>query len=116
VLGTLQIPPPVSKTHKKGVHILYHEGATFGDSPFGTWNPGYDAIRSACKRRKIDMDMRFCRKVHGSWLHSHGVSTEEVDFLQGRVSSSVLSRHYLTPENTLRTMVLEALEKLQEQL
>jgi intergrase/recombinase len=41
---------------------------------------------------------------------------EEVDFLQGRVSPSVFSRHYLTPENTLRTRVLEALEKLQEQL
>jgi intergrase/recombinase len=87
-----------------------------GIALLGPETPGYDAIRSACKRRKIDMDMRLCRKMHGSWLHSHRVTAEEVDFLQGRVSPSVFSRHYLTPENSLRTRVLEALEKLSSQL
>jgi intergrase/recombinase len=62
------------------------------------------------------MDMRLCRKIHGSWLHSHGCSTEEVDFLQGRVSPSVFGRHYLTPDNTLRQRVLDAVDKLQNEI
>jgi intergrase/recombinase len=62
------------------------------------------------------MDMRYCRKLHGSWLHRHGVTAEAIDFLHGRTSPSVFSRHYLTPDNSLRTRVLEAVEKLHTQL
>ncbi|MBD0327751.1 MAG: hypothetical protein ICV68_15050 [Pyrinomonadaceae bacterium] len=78
--------------------------------------PTWNAIRLACRHRNINMDMRYCRKVHGSWLHSHGVTAEEVDFLQGRVSPSVFSRHYLAPSHDLKDRVLEALESLNEQL
>jgi hypothetical protein len=65
--------------------------------------PTWNAIRMACRRRNIHMDMRLCRKIHGSWLHKQGISTEEVDFLQGRVSPSVFwsplpdSRLYIAP-------------------
>jgi intergrase/recombinase len=89
----------------------YHYFANLGPQT-PTWN----AIRMACQHRYIKMEMRLCRKIHGSWLHSHGVSSEEVDFLQGRVNPSVFSRHYLTPDNSLRTRVLDALKQLQGQL
>jgi hypothetical protein len=36
--------------------------------------------------------------------------------LQGRVSQSILTRHYLVPQITLKDDVLNALEKLQRQL
>jgi hypothetical protein len=36
--------------------------------------------------------------------------------LQGRVSQSVLTRHYLVPQSTFKNDVLQALEKLQRQL
>ncbi len=81
----------------------------------GGQTPTWKAIRSACKRRGINMDMRYCRKVHGSWLHKHGVSTESIDFLHGRTSPSIFSRHYLSPDNTLREQVLEAIQKLHDQ-
>jgi intergrase/recombinase len=80
-------------------------------SPF-TW----DAIRHACRHRNIHMDMRLCRKIHGSWLHKQGISTEEVDFLQGRVSPSVFGRHYLTPDSTLRQRVLVAVSQLEKEI
>lgn len=76
----------------------------------------YNAIRLACRRKDINMDMRLCRKIHGSWLHQHGITTEEVDFLQGRTSTSVFGRHYLTPDNSLRTRVLDALKSLQQSI
>ena len=78
--------------------------------------PSYNAIRLTCKRRGFKMDMRLCRKVFGSWLHKYGISTEIVDFLQGRVSTSVFSRHYLTPDSSLKDRVLTALHELEKSL
>jgi intergrase/recombinase len=78
--------------------------------------PSYNAIRHACRKRGINMDMRFCRKIHGSWLHQHGLTAEEVDFLQGRSSISVFSRHYLTPNSSLKDRVIAALEKLKQEI
>jgi len=82
----------------------------------GPKTPGYNAIRLTCKRRKINMDMRYCRKLHGSWLHIHGITAEEVDFLQGRTTPSIFSRHYLTRDNSLKDRVLTALKALEERL
>jgi intergrase/recombinase len=79
--------------------------------------PTHNAIRLACRKRSLKMDMRYCRKIFGSWLHSQsGIATEEIDFLQGRVNPSVFSRHYLTPSQDLKSKVIEALEQLQPQL
>jgi hypothetical protein len=78
--------------------------------------PTWNAIRHTLKRHGVNCDMRYCRKVHGSWLHSHGVSTEEVDYLQGRVSTSVFSRHYLSPPKDLKDRVLKAVNELQKEI
>jgi hypothetical protein len=79
--------------------------------------PSWNAIRLTCNRKGVGMNMRYCRKIHGSWLHSHGgVSSEEVDFLHGRAGPSIFSRHYLTPDSTLQSRVLEAVRKLQERV
>ncbi len=76
----------------------------------------YNAIRLTCQRKRIKCDMRFTRKVYGSWLHQSSIASENIDFLQGRVNPSVFSRHYLTPSQDLKGKVIEALEKLQQQL
>ena len=78
--------------------------------------PTLAAITHACSRRRIPCTMHLTRKIHGSWLHSHGVSAIEVDFLQGRVSPSIFGRHYLAPNSTLRQRVLDATEQLQKQI
>lgn len=62
------------------------------------------------------MDMRLCRKIHGSWLHKHGIASEAIDFLQGRANPYVFGRHYLTPSQDLGKRVLEATERLNNQL
>jgi intergrase/recombinase len=78
--------------------------------------PSYSAIGHVCSRNGIACDLCLCRKVHGSWLHQHNVSAEEIDFLQGRTRTSVFIRHHLTPGDSLRTRVLGALKKLQNAL
>jgi intergrase/recombinase len=75
-----------------------------------------NAIKLSCRRKGIACDLRLCRKVHGYWLHQYNVTADEVDFLQGRVSTSVFSRHYLTPDSSLRTSVLDAFETPPQQL
>ena len=82
----------------------------------GSRTPTWSAIRMACRRRCINMDMRLCRKVFASWLRLQGIQPEVVDMLQGRVPTSVLTHHYLVPPQSLKSQVLSAIEKLQQQL
>jgi hypothetical protein len=89
----------------------YQRIATLGAKP-----PTWTAIRSACKRRKIEMSMHLTRKIFASWLRQKGIEPEVVDLLQGRVSQSVLTRHYLAPDNRLRERVLNAVSELQQQI
>src|SRR5919106_4272044 len=76
--------------------------------------PTKNAITHACQRRHIPMDMYLTRKIFASWLRREGIQPEVVDILQGRVSQSVLTRHYLTPSHDLKDKVLESLSKLQQ--
>jgi intergrase/recombinase len=62
------------------------------------------------------MDTSLCRKIFASWLRKEGIQPEVIDLLQGRVSQSILIRHYLSPSQNMKDDVLQALEKLQQQL
>ena len=62
------------------------------------------------------MRMAYCRKIFASYLRSEGIQPEFVDLLQGRVSTSILTRHYLVPDNSLRDNVLAAVDKLREKI
>ncbi|MGH9955145.1 MAG: integrase, partial [Nitrososphaeraceae archaeon] len=75
-----------------------------------TWN----AIRLACKRRGLNMEMSLTRKLFASHLRQEGIQPEVVDMLQGRVSQSVLTRHYLVPQSSLKDQVLGSMEKLKQ--
>ena len=105
----------IRRTKKAFISYITREQIS-GIDTLGPRTPTYTSIRKACRYRNINMDMRLCRKIHGSWLHQHGITAEEVDFLQGRTSPSIFSRHYLTPDNSLRTRVLDALKQLQREL
>lgn len=78
--------------------------------------PTWNAIRLACKRRKIDTDMRLCRKIFASHLRNSGIQPEVVDMLQGRVPPSVLTRHYLVPDQHFKEDVIKALKQLEPRL
>jgi intergrase/recombinase len=54
---------------------------------------------------------RIIKKETGS-----GIQPEVVDMLQGRVSQSILTRHYLVPKPSFKEEVLQALEKLKRQV
>jgi intergrase/recombinase len=60
------------------------------------------------------MEMSLSRKLFASHLRQEGIQPEVVDMLQGRVSQSVLTRHYLVPQSSLKDQVLESMEKLKQ--
>jgi hypothetical protein len=115
MLAALFISRHFFANYKEMLSVILEQGR-LSLSIWAVKPPGWNAIRMACRHRNINMDMRLCRKIHGSWLHSHGVSAIEADFLQGRVSPSVFGRHYLAPDSTLRQRVLDATEQLQKQI
>jgi hypothetical protein len=80
------------------------------------FSPTWNHIRLACYKVGVKMEMHLCRKIFASYLSQCGIQSEVIDFLQGRVSTSVFSRHYLTPGAGLKDRILRAVEELARQL
>jgi len=59
---------------------------------------GYNALRLAVKRKKLDMNMAFCRKIFATCLRNNGIEQEVINLLQGRTPKSVFARHYYRPD------------------
>jgi hypothetical protein len=75
--------------------------------------PTYERLSYHVRRATgLSMRMSYCRKIFASYLRSEGIQPEFVDLLQGRVSTSILTRHYLVPDSSLRRDVLSAVDKL----
>jgi intergrase/recombinase len=78
--------------------------------------PSYSAIQHACHRVGIACELHLCRKIFASHLRQSGIQPEVIDLLQGRVSQSILTRHYLVPSQDLKDRVLDSLYRLQQAL
>jgi hypothetical protein len=78
--------------------------------------PTYNAIRLTCRRKGVNMDMRYCRKIFASWLHKHGISDVLIDLLQGRVGKSVLINHYIQPGQDYKDKILDAVNRLKQEI
>jgi hypothetical protein len=63
-------------------------------------NCGYNALRLAVKRKKLDMNMSYCRKIFATYLRNQGIEQEIIDLLQGRSPKTVFARHYFKPNFT----------------
>jgi hypothetical protein len=58
----------------------------------------YNALRLLIKRKGLDMNMAFCRKIFATHLRNNGIEQEIIDLLQGRLPKSVFARHYFKPD------------------
>lgn len=76
----------------------------------------YTAIRQACRKKGINCNMAYCRKIFASYLSKEGISDVLIDMLQGRTPKSVLVQHYLSPSSDYREKVLAAMIKLKGEL
>ena len=81
-----------------------------GSNPFPSNNPfsirigfeaancGYNALRNYLVRRKLGMNMSYCRKIFATHLRTKGIAQETIDLLQGRIPKSVFARNYFRPD------------------
>ena len=78
-------------------------------------NYSYNAIRCHLKRKKIQMNMNYCRKIFATFMRNNGVQSEIVDLLQGRIPKSVFVRHYyLLTKDYNKNVISPLLYKLHE--
>ena len=75
-------------------------------------NISYNALKITLKRRGLDMNMYYRRKVFATYLRNEGIESEIIDLLQGRISSSVFVRHYYRPDSSKFDEIREKLTKL----
>ncbi|WP_458718815.1 integrase [Candidatus Nitrosocosmicus sp. R] len=54
-------------------------------------------FRSFFTKRKIPLNMNYCRKIFATYLRNKGIEPEIIDLLQGRIPQSVFLRHYYRP-------------------
>jgi hypothetical protein len=59
---------------------------------------GYNGLRNYLVRRKLGMNMSYCRKIFATHLRTMGIEQETIDLLQGRIPKSVFARHYFRPD------------------
>ena len=74
------------------------------------------ALERALMRRCLNMRIKYCRKIHASYLHSKGISSDLIDMLQGRISKNIFLRHYLVPDSSFKIRVLDAVLELQKEI
>jgi hypothetical protein len=77
-------------------------------------NISYNALKLMLKRKGLDMNMYYCRKVFATYLRDEGVAPEIIDLLQGRISSSVFVRHYYRPDSSKFDEIRQKLTKLHD--
>jgi intergrase/recombinase len=78
--------------------------------------PTLAGLKKSISNRKLSMHIKYCRKIHASWLHHKGISSDLIDVLQGRISRNIFLRDYLTPDNSFKSKVLDAVGELQKEL
>jgi intergrase/recombinase len=78
--------------------------------------PPLNGLKKAIMRSSLSMRIKYCRKIHASWLHHKGISSDLIDTLQGRISKNTFLRHYLTPSADYKKSILDAITDLQQQI
>jgi intergrase/recombinase len=116
VLEHFRFPQIFLRRTKKAYISFITREMLSGIGVLGPSTPTWNAIRLACRRRGINMNMHLCRKIFASHLRASGIEPEIVDLLQGRVSQSVLVRNYLVPSKDLKDKVLTSLVRLKQEL
>jgi intergrase/recombinase len=78
--------------------------------------PTLNGLKMALRHNCPSMQMKWCRKIHASFLHQCDVPEVIIDLVQGRVPRSVLAQHYLLPKPSFKEDVLRAVHQLKERI
>ena len=59
----------------------------------------YNTIRKHLQRYKFALRIKELRSYFATYLRTHGILSEYIDLLQGRIPKSVFAKHYLKIES-----------------
>jgi len=59
----------------------------------------YSGIRKRIAMAKHNIRIKELRSYYATYLRNHGILSEYIDLLQGRIPKSVFARHYLKVED-----------------
>ncbi len=106
----------IRRTKKVYVSVANHSIIKLAQSC--SMDDSYNKLKLMLKRKGHDIQMYYCRKVFATFLRNHGVESEVVDLLQGRISSSVFVNHYYRPDinKIIVTKVKPVLDELRMEL
>jgi intergrase/recombinase len=77
----------------------------------------YASIHKFLERRHFKLRLKELRSYYASYLRKHGMISELVDLIQGRIGKDVFIRHYLKENpNNLSSQVLALLKDLEDSL
>jgi len=80
-------------------------------------NLNHDDLKSRLRKRGLKIQLKYLRKMHGTLLRNHGIPSEFIDILHGRVNSSVFARCYYRPLlNEMRNKVMDAILPLEYEI
>jgi hypothetical protein len=85
----------IRRTKKAYISIVTEPTLSIGKE---SGDHSYNALRLLIKRKGLDMNMSFCRKIFATQLKNSGIEQEIIDLLQGRLPRSVFARHYFRPD------------------
>ena len=78
---------------------------------------GYNGLRNYLVRRKLGMNMSYCRKIFATYLRTKGIDQETIDLLQGRIPKSVFARHYFRPDfENIQNEIRKSLNSLRNEI
>lgn len=80
-------------------------------------NGGYNSLRLKIKAAGLEMHMKYCRTIFSTYLRMHGIESELIDLLQGRIPRTVFARHYFRPDfDKDMKRIRKQLDRLQVQI
>jgi intergrase/recombinase len=79
-------------------------------------NHSYNALRCHLRRKNLQMNMNYCRKIFATYLRNNGIEQEIIDLLQGRIPKAVFVRHYYRPDLERFDKIRKLLDNLYNQI
>jgi intergrase/recombinase len=77
----------------------------------------YQKVKTAIKRKGLPVRLYDLRSWYATYLRQHGIESEFIDLLQGRIPASIFTRHYYRPNiQALAAKVISILEPISHKL
>jgi hypothetical protein len=108
--------PQIFVKSTKAIYISVVNEQIIGIAKTLDKTPTLTGLKRAITNRRLSMHIKYCRKIHASFLKQSGIETEIINMLQGRIGKDIFLRHYYSPNNNFKDRVLDAVVSLEKEI